>query len=615
MPAALGKKGFYVSAPLMGAVLFMIAALIAVTIASENDSNIGIARSAELQARLQFITQAIWADSYDVLLQQDFEVLTKNFLEEEYFDINTNEPWRQSLRSNLVNYYVDEMGDSLSLDIEAYASAYSDMPGMDKCEVVRGGESISSASLEDSLDPNDESILARAGSFGESLNCKSRDPQGEVTIDIAGRYYRINIRVPNLYESAKTVLSTARAGIDGNLVDIQEPIASWEGPRWIIVKKVDNTPAEAGDITLDNLVDAWVGIMGWFSDRVISIANIRIQDEGRVGISVKEFEARGMDGEEYSLDDLFVSCVEEQVGNYRNCMPFRVLVGLGKEDCIIGEKPESTVDALYSLSEFSLKCGVGNCPRAMWDVMKDIIEPLGYACVDYYGAVDTVYPVCKKWDAKSRETLFRGVMKDDDPEYMITGQTESLFRFKDQHSNVNVDELRENLLKCEGDNNDTKRYKENVKRLLERTKVVMGSGQTIDSPLITWMDKGSVLSGLTNPDLNDIYKNIYGQGVLPMPCLGGGIRPKGECDKQENQGNPRMEIRVNWDETRENCINRINDLCDKLHGVIADPTYTETFCKNLFPEGQGGGSKGKLHCAGKDPIDVKIDLLALEWRG
>jgi hypothetical protein len=598
---------------MVGSVLFLIAAVIVVTVYSENEGRISNARGSSVQGRMQFVAETIMADSYNVFLQNKLEQSTLDFMEDGY-DINTQESWRQSFKSGLVGHYIDDLGRALGIDVSAYTEAYGNMPQIKDCVVERANESQSSPSVRGS-DRADGTLMARGYSYGERIKCTARENNYEVVVDITGRYYRLNIRVPELYEIAKWILTTTKSAIDSGIesMGIMEPLATWEDSKWHIIKKTDNKMLNPSETGLDYIITDWTTKIESFTNRMIGAANNEIRSAdgmGKVGITLIDLEILNEENKEYMLDDFDVSCVADGVGEYRNCMPYRIQIRVGDSDCEIGSAPEDSENPFYSLNAFSAKCGIGNCPSEIRNVLKDIIRPLGSVCIDYYGVTDSVYPVCKKWEGKPRSLLITGTLQDDNQEFVILGENVTEFLFKDQHPNVVANRIKGNRLKCESGDDDGERYKDNVRRLLEKTELKIGSDKIQNSDLVRWVDKGSTITQLDNPSLTEVYKTLYGQGILPIPCFTDGAQPDEKCGTVKYKDKPRMEIIIDWGETRDNCVERINDLCNALCGGSAKPEFTDSFCQSLFPENRVGGGKGNLVCScGKS--ELEIDLISL----
>lgn len=599
----LGRKGFYVATPLVGVVMFLIAALIAVTMGGENDIKIENARSSTDQDKLQFMSEAMKADSFDVLLQNNLEQLTGDFLEDEYFDVNTQETWRQSLRSNLVSYYLDRLGETLGLDVGAYAAAYSNLPSMRRCEVEKVAGGYSSPDVYDS-EEGDGTIMVRGYSYGERIYCVSREPEGDIRVDITGRFYRINVRLPELYDLAKWVITKAKEGLNEGIEGAPQPLARWEGPRWFRVKKTDNTLADPGETGLESIIGEWETAMGWFAGRIKSVANEQFKEDNKVGVALEEFEILEEGEGEYDLEDFDVAC--ENASIYRDCMPFRITATLGDTDCglgMLGEPPENAENPFYALEPPRIRCDAGYCPDTVVSVMEEVLRPVGSVCVQYYAASDAVYPVCKKWKAKAKSVLLKGRLSDDNERYVLAGSDEMPMRFKDQHSSVTVDDIRESRLTCDGDeeDEDVKSYRDNVRKLLEKMRLKLGIAQITGSTEKRWADKGSYVEELDDPTLSDIYKTIYGKGILPLPCFTGesGVRPLDDCGSEARESQPRIELTMDWGETRENCRSRADDICGGLCGGsgTAVEEFKDTFCKGLFPErGTVLGGQGRIRC-------------------
>lgn len=616
MPKPIGRKGFVVSSPLVGAVIFMTAAVVAVVIVTENDALISMGRASETNDKLEFMTQAIQADSYDVLLQQKLEVMTLDFLQNGYFNIESEEGWKQSFKSSMLNYFTEKMGWNLGLDLAAYKAAYENIPGMVSCEVIAANETVSNADIYDS-DLNDGTLRAKAFSFGQRIRCVSADPVGDVTVDIGGRFYRINARAPLLYGLAKKVITASRTALNGGMESIPEPKAVWEAPKWAIVSKIDNKLVKVSEVQLEAIADAWINLMkGWFEARIMDVAKGYFTADGVVGVSLKDFEVVPEKGDVFNLSDMEVSCVEDHVGSLRNCMPFRVDISLGDISCSGREPPKNSKNPFYDIKSMKVTCGGRPCSAVSKEIT-DLIEPMKSLCIGYYQDVDSVYPVCKKWEGKARSVIHRGILTDDNSDYTVAASNETAFKFMDEHPDVWVTSITDDRLKCDGQagqgkfsKEDDDRYTANVMRLLQNLEVTIGRVEGATGSAAGWADKGSALSQVQDPNLNDIYKSIYGQGVMPIPCILTGGKPGEKCYGAGSQEDPRIEINLDWKGARESCINGINNLCDAYCNGAAKQEGTDAFCKSMFPEGSIGGGKGLLKCTCGETY-VQIDSLSI----
>ncbi len=615
----LGKKGFYVSSPLVGTLIFLISALIVATITTENNARINVARGSEDYSSLQFIAQAIIADSYNVFLQEKLEQITEDFLNSGTFDMpstsSSDSGWGTKLREALITTYLDKLGKMLGLDIKAYDKAYSEMPGIKQCASPSAvGESLSGLTLEKS--PDESGFLVRGFSYGQMVTCKSQDPEGEVVVDILGRYYRINIRLPELYEVARMVISFVKGALDMGTSEIEEPVATWETLRWTRIDKVKNTPIDAEEHTpIEGLISNWEGLMhNWFPNEIKRVVNQRISEMQLLGLHLDEISIEPE--EEYDINHFEISCVEDHVGDRRNCLPFRTSILLGSSSCEGTEPPKGGTNPFYTLGRddlFSLTCNSAQCPQNFRATMVQILQPLGDVCIDYYADADSVYPICKKWEGKPKSLIIRAAVSDDNPKYQVRGYDKTTFRFMDQHPNVDVKRVKDHKLTC-NTGEDMERYKDNTMRLLENLQIRIGTAFSDNHR--KWQDKGSTIKGIVDENLRAAYQNLYGKygkGGMPIPCFTSGVSSSDQC-KREREGRPRIDINVNWNGVRANCINRANDLCASWCGGTVNPDTVDTFCKAMFPDTPWGGGAGKLFCncgGGQQQVEVKILNLPL----
>ena len=172
MALAQNRKGFYVYSPVMGAVIFLIAAGMAYVMSQEHQVQTDLASASDFNGRLIFVSEAILADSFDNLLQHKLERFTIDFLDKDHLEINPDKDWKANIRDDLVDYYKYGLGDTLGLQLETYVEAYGKISGMDGCSVnITSDEFYESPNVYES-DEGDGTIKARALSLGKQIRCK-----------------------------------------------------------------------------------------------------------------------------------------------------------------------------------------------------------------------------------------------------------------------------------------------------------------------------------------------------------------------------------------------------------------------------------------------------------
>lgn len=604
----LGKKGFYVATPVIGAIIFLISALIASNMLTENNIRIEVARGSTNQDRLEFMSQAIVADSYDVILQLNLEQLTTQFIENEYhaIDADSDESWRYTFKNNMLKYFEVELGESLGMNIEAYKKAYENTPGIEYCKVGSEG-GYSRPDIDDTIE-NDGTIQVRAESYGESIVCVASEPPAELKIDILGRAYRINIRAKKLYEKAKEILILTETAIRQGTADIREPVAEWQGSRWAPVSKIDNTITDDGRVGLQNIIDA--SERSWIIEttRVINDVKRIMGEQTTEGIQISELEILNEDGLGYDVGDLDISCVEDSSRTLRNCMPYKVRTVIGDSNCMGGGSPlGSETDEFLKLKNLDMRCDGNVCPPEAMNTMKDILRPLDSLCADYYANVDAVVPVCKKWEGKGRSLEIRGVIEDNDRRYTTTGKETNYLKFKDHQPNTNTDEIKKSRLTCQMFTDDDDTYYDNVRAILENLRIRIGNKR--EANLYRWTDIGSSISNVGD-QLKEIYEDIYGLGTLPIPCFISGVAGKEGCREVER---PKIELELDWAGVKQNCIDGATDLCRGICGGTVNERYKEGFCNSLFPSAGTSIGEGVISCMGGNSCeDVKIQLFEIE---
>ncbi len=619
-----GRKGFYVSAPLLGTIIFLIAAVLAVLMAVENETMIRTATSSAGQDKLQFIASAIMADSYNVLLQHNLENLTGDFLDNEYNEVSTGEgDWKLGLRNKLVKYYSDSLGEALGVDVGAYAEAYSQMPTVSACTVVTVEGAYSDPSATDSPD-GDGTLVVRGHSTGERINCSSREPDATIIVDITDRYYRVNVRLPDLYSLAKQVLGAAKGAMNSGSEGIDEPIAKWEGPRWAVVKISDNTLtsderfSKTADFDLGaGLAAEWKNWMEYVSKQIRFIEEGKILSSGMVGMKIDEFNISEETGGEYELKDFEVSCIPQDAegsAEKRGCMPFKTTAYLGRGCATSEGEPIDGVESFYYIKELKASCGGSSCKPEVERILKEMAAPAGKVCIGFYDGLDPVLPVCKEWQAKAKAALMKGALKDDNPKYVLEGRDMTVFKFQDMQYNIDSARVKDARLKCNEGGADEASYKANVKSLMASLKLKIGAVK-VSATSERWGDKNTPIVEPVDGNLKSMYESVFEKGGTPAVCYYGGVSDgvttKPGCSQDSRK--PSINLNFDWSEARGACRSKVDELCNALCGGGAESTHSETFCKGMFPEGGYSGGKGMIKCTGcGKETEIRVDWMTLE---
>lgn len=600
MALAQNKRGFYVYSPVMGAVIFLIAAGMAYVISQEHQVQADLASASDFNGRLIFVSEAILADSFDNLLQHKLERFTIDFLDHDYLDIIPDRDWKSNLRDDLVDYYKYGLGDTLGLQLETYVEAYGKIAGMDGCSVNITSEEFYESSNVYESDEGDGTIKARTLSLGRQIRCKSKDPPGETVVDILGRYYRINVRVASLFGVGRFAVQKAKEAMNHGIeyMNNQDPIATWESGRWMKVDLLSNKVTE-GDIAMTGLIDSWVNIMEqWFSKGIMGVTNSEAEAQGFLGIKMESFEIEAEDGE-YDIDDFEVSCVADE--EFRNCMPNLVVITIGEEECSSGIEPKGG-NPYYRMTSKVVTDGKGYIPEvdAIW---KRVFSPLQNVCIEYAG-LDRVWEVCKRWEAKPKSVVFKGEVNDDNVEYMPTESEDISFKFKNLHSNVYTDEIEDQRIQCGEGGRDYGIAEENMDNLLRNLFIMVGSSE--GPGLSLWIDKGSKISSIDGGGLKDVYKDMVEVGYLPKVWFRGGVEKAKDFDESKYGSKPLIQPKIIWEPVWRRCKDpkTLDELCSALG---AGTHLEDTFCDDLFnPRGGSGGSRGTLRCTGRTfPWEIK----------
>ena len=616
MPKVPSKKGMFSATPFLGAIIFLIVAGIAVVIVGENEARLEIARSTYANGRLQFIAQSIMADSYNVLLQRSLEEGTIDFMKKEY-NINTQEGWEDGLRQSLASHYAKTMGDDLGVDLEAYGIAYKNIPNVKDCTVESVAEGFALPSVEASWS-EEPTLVAQTVSFGQKITCVGREPPRSVSVDIVGRRYNIDIRLPKLYEVATKLIEKAKAAINGQgeSLGITEPVAEFKSSKWVLVKTTDNLPSDPSYGGLENIVTNWKGVASGFASRFKTYARDFIaNDMNEEAITLSEFLVVGEDGKELILENFEVACKGGDI-DMRNCIPFRIDAVIGNGGCPWGEAPENKNNPVHSVKSFNPRCDDKSCASAATEALKKMVAPLGNLCINYYASADSVYAACKAWIAKPRSIELKGTLSDT--EYTVGDNEITEFKFTDEHSNVRTQTLSETRLTCREGTEGSEVYKDNVGRVLEKVVIKIGAAKGKLSERVRWEDKGSVVSQISNAQLVQIYEETYGKDTKPIVCFddNSGVESDPTCESADYLNKPRIELSVDWSAARTECNVRANDLCSALGGgSVKSSASAQSFCKSLFPEISAGeklvsGGKGVLQCSLGEHT-IAIDFLQM----
>ena len=635
------KKGFYASAPLMGAIIFLIAASVAFFFHNESLAQTDLARAGAIQTTLLFISQAILADSYNALLQSEFEHLTTEFLEGEDGEshlINPGGNWKSNLGDELIRKYGTSLKSGIGADATLYVDAYNDYSGIDYCAVV-SSEVVSPLFLQSVFESeeDDGTIKTRAYSFGESVECIANDPQGRTKVEIRGRYYQIDIRVIGLFEVAKFSIVKAKETLDHGADIFDAGIkARWSSPRWYSVNDFSNTIREAAPddeeaIEMEGLIEAWEKAAKTFSSLIKKSAKNEANKKFK-GIVLGDFNVkvnhRGpYSDEEYDIKDFRVACSKDNAGEYRNCMPEFTHIILGDEKCENGGVPLHTGSRpYYKVKGEHRGSGGGELRGDITLFLTRIFKPLGYACYD----IERSDPrgVCRKWETKPGDVGFEGTVTDDAERYTPSGADKISFNFMGQYPNVNTADITENLLDCRdryafGGENDKELWENNMKELLGGLEIDVVTVE--QKGLWGWVDQNSKINGDSlETRLKNIYNDVVARvresasfvPVVEFETGRGGIKNKEDIEV----GIPRVKIWISWDAVLGKCEG-VRDIrggkgeADLLCDTLCDSRIKGTsgsvetgkkkeFCRNLVDKGFG---RLECECMGSEFISPDVE--------
>jgi hypothetical protein len=628
------KKGFYATTPLVGTLIFVIAAAIAILFTTENTTQIDLATSSDAHGKMIFVGEAILADSFTNLMQKEVEKIVVDFISgDEPVNINPGKSWENNLRDVLVNRIKTDMDEDMEGILEAYSDAYTGLPGHVRCR-TENTESSKMLPSFDEIPDGDGTIWVRAFTFGKNINCTSEDPPSTTIVNFWDREYMINVRIINLFKAAVAVIDMAIDAIDNpNMAKATNGEVYIRGEmsssKWKNVEEGNNKIVkEDSDNQMQLLIDDWFEKVKFLKQRITNILPAEqtiFADFILGGFSAGFDESKG-------IDAFRVSCLQTGDSHTRSCASKYFSLLLGNKACSDTSwqvyLPLHLHDPFFRIVEFSARYYIENeagstrkmgiqYSRQVDLLMRSIFSNLGYACVNMdetvkYGA----YGVCKEWAGVPEEIKFNGSIIDSNPEFNPTTSDSIGFNFVSTYSPLGYAGEGLECTDLETGRNEMSTYLTNLFSILE---VKIGYTAQVGK----WKDLGSSLVE-TKADsgdtwILDMFRDTAKGAPLPLVEFNGDapsyIKPAHES---QYYGNERIvKTSIDWSSFTEACKNTrfINDLCTTVceSNPKSIASNIANFCGSIAETGTTGSS-GMLQCkcsGGDRYLSMSVDRLIL----
>jgi|GEM_PF-2750670 len=629
MPFRSNRKGFYAVTPLIGTIMFTLAAGMALLIASESDAAVDLASASDIQGRLLFISEAILTDSFNNLIQNELERLTIDFLANgQEIELDPELDWRANFKDALERKIRNEMGEALGIDLEAYSKAYRNLPGMGGCEVVRRGETYMfptvSASPED-----DGTVINRVFSFGEQINCTSIDPPGETLVDIYGKYYHMNVRVIRMLQIASEAIRNAEAVISGVATDIvsgQEIVGTMSSSRWMrVVSDLDNSihPAFEG-AGMQQLMDDWKAKGEFLEGRIKEAIRQQFFSPENAGLTLESLQTSGLAGN-LTINDFDVACVGDET--VKNCASRDIEILLGEPDCASRGMVNLNLGGPFfdvGINDIAVLEGftpVRTTLKAENNLLKkELFGVLGYVCIDLDTTVYSGgYGVCKEWEGRPSEMTFTGTVSDDNPKYVPGANDKISFNFRSKEFRFGETEEK---LQCKKAGEGQERFKSYLSIMLGYLKI----GFAYDQVSGSWRDRDSGFTpeGPEDEWMFDIYRDTSQGNKLPVVDFDqrnsnvASAVPQGIQESDWKVG-----ISIAWNGFMSKCTDpeysrRRCDLhCRSIYGdssrAIRQPSNVQTYCESIAKLGAARTESAFMTCyCDEGNVKVAWSGIALE---
>jgi|GEM_PF-2506518 len=462
------RKGFAVSAPMMGIVMFLIVAGVAYFIISEDEQQTA---SVPEDNQLIFISQSIQADYYNTLLQNTLEAETVRFLEEEQHRIDPDANFMTNLGDGLRRALEGPLNEIVNRDVSStYAEAYSRREGID-CEArVSAGGYVSFVTL---TLQEDGSLIVNAVTTGQEIRCTSQEPATSTVVNLEARGYQIGVRVGEYHDLAIAAIKGANAQLDviaGHVV----------GDAW---KLPDDQNAKAAvKANWDAMTRSIYGLGGGPEDLYVEPGSILV---------------RSRDGDPYTIDELTYAC-DGSVGyeQRRNCRPDDLTVTIGEEGC---EDDQEEVDVTAQVQNVEIEAnvvGVGftfvipkeileQALGKLTDKLEDAVAAgLDKACLDYESSTK----ICRDFVGKPSSASIQGVILEEGQGFIPAGiEAPIVFNFESYGFDID-DSMIEDDLDC-GSEEGREVVFENIKALLAKGDFKMQFNYEGDKATIKDLDQ------------------------------------------------------------------------------------------------------------------------------
>jgi hypothetical protein len=394
------KKGFSVTTPLMGFVIFLIAAATAAYIMTESTQQLESIPTT-LDDDLAFVAVAIDLDFTNVFLQNTLEEATADYMEAKKYRIDTNSDFMSNLGDGL-RYALEEPLNALITErvSSTYAEAYDTLPEV-QCspESSAGGTFVSVF-----ITPNDDgSLSVSADTFGHRIRCSSKEGEDYDIINLLGGDYHLSVRAVKYYDLAIATIKTLESSLGS-------AVGTYRGDSW---KYPDDTEAKA------RVVDNWRGVVS-----VMALAVSNSLDG--LHINPGSVQILSGSGVEYSSEEFSFAC-DGELGYYadKNCRPDDVSVSIG-EDC---EEGAEEVELEIQEPEVKIKITVAGISGEIDVNVEPILEALGIkdffeekagidtACISYTQATE----LCRAFKGKPNSATVSATIFEENDKYIPAG--------------------------------------------------------------------------------------------------------------------------------------------------------------------------------------------------
>jgi len=405
----------------LGMAFFLIVAATAMYLQSEDNQMVSTARAASGGSRLNFLSQAIQADFYNNLLQNNLEVSVSSFLMEGPYTIDPTRSFYENLGGLLETYLSSKASLIVYGDAgQTYSVAYSEIS-----QISCTPRATDSASASFSVAETSDGALELSGlSVGQRIYCEDTEDNSNLEIVLTARGYRLQTRALEIFEKARQAILTTKDRLD-NTDGVRQLGSGWRLPT--------------DEDSKNGVIQDWSGKISVLSLLIPSL----VGENNGISVVQNSIKIKPPDSAAYQVSDLSrFECYgdvksADEGGRIQTCRPEDLIIMLGKKKSagekgldlkLEGRTEDAKIEVTISYFGMDVKLESKALAKLIGPVIEELLKsPEGFK--DGYATYGSSVTICNAFRGKPNSAVVEGTVVEKNPKYAPSGTTDLLFRF------------------------------------------------------------------------------------------------------------------------------------------------------------------------------------------